>query len=123
MRLTFVSLGMIVYNELAKEIGAELDERGFVKTNAKGETNIENFYAVGDIQADTKKQIYTSWDMAVDSLDDINAKIRREFRAQRRVLRLRHLLHAARLGLWPPRNQPGKLVGTSFDWDCIMAAL
>ena len=29
-----------------------------------------------------KKQIYTSWDMAVDALDDIDNKIRRELRQQ-----------------------------------------
>ena len=80
--ISFVSLGMIIYNELAKALGAELDPRGFVKTNPKGETNIERLYAIGDLQADTKKQIYTSWDMAVDSLDDIDNKIRRELRSQ-----------------------------------------
>lgn len=80
--ISFVSLGMLVYNELATSLGAEVDGRGFVKTNAKGETNIENLYAIGDLQADTKKQIYTSWDMAVDALDDIDNKIRRNLRAQ-----------------------------------------
>lgn len=80
--IAFISLGMIVYNELAKELGAELDPRGFVVTNKKGESTIENLYAVGDLQADTKKQIYTAWDTAVDALDDINAKIRRNKREQ-----------------------------------------
>lgn len=78
---SFVSLGTIVYNELAKAIGAEIDGRGYVLTNEKGETNIENFYVAGDVRANKKKQIYTAWDMAVDSLDDINAKIRRKKRA------------------------------------------
>ncbi|MGB0454978.1 MAG: NAD(P)/FAD-dependent oxidoreductase [Bacteriovoracaceae bacterium] len=76
----FVSLGMLVYNELAKKLGAEVDERGFVITGPKGETNIQNLYAVGDVQAGKKKQIYTGWDSAVDALDDINGKIRREKR-------------------------------------------
>ncbi|WP_412470021.1 NAD(P)/FAD-dependent oxidoreductase [Oceanospirillum sp. RT-1-3] len=78
---SFVSLGTIVYNELAKAIGAEIDGRGYVLANDKGETNIENFYVAGDLRANRKKQIYTAWDMAVDSLDDINAKIRRKKRA------------------------------------------
>jgi len=77
---TFVSLGTIVYNELAKSIGAEVDGRGYVPTDSKGMTNIENFYVAGDIRAGFKKQIYTAWDMAVDSLDDINRKIRAEKR-------------------------------------------
>lgn len=80
--ISFISLGMIVYNELAKELGADLDKRGFVVTNKKGETSVQNLYAIGDLQADTKKQVYTAWDTAVDSLDDINAKIRRHKRKQ-----------------------------------------
>ena len=75
--ITFISLGMIVYNELAKELGAQVDERGFVMTNNKGESSVENLYVAGDLRAGVKKQIYTAWDTAVDSADDINAKIRR----------------------------------------------
>ncbi|EQC46953.1 NAD(P)/FAD-dependent oxidoreductase [Bacteriovorax sp. Seq25_V] len=77
---TFVSLGTIVYNELAKEIGAEIDNRGYVVTDSKGMTRVENFYVAGDIRAGFKKQIYTAWDMAVDTVDDINRKIRAERR-------------------------------------------
>lgn len=72
----FVSMGMIVYNELAVSLGAEVDKRGFVVTNAQGMTNVENLYVAGDLRAGFKKQIYTAWDMAVDSADDINRKIR-----------------------------------------------
>lgn len=75
--IAFVSLGMLVYNQLAKGLGAELDRRGFVVTNKKGESTVEGLYAVGDLQADIKKQIYTAWDSAVDALDDINGKIRK----------------------------------------------
>ena len=74
--ICFVALGMIVYHELAKMIGAELDERGFVKANPQGETNIENFYVAGDVKANTRKQIYTAWDHAVSAASDINQKIR-----------------------------------------------
>lgn len=81
-QISFVSLGMIIYNELAKNLGADLDKRGFVITNEKGESSVEGLYAIGDLQADTKKQIYTSWDMAVDALDNIDNKIRRIIRAQ-----------------------------------------
>ncbi len=75
-QFTFVSLGTIVYNELAKSVGAEVDKRGYVLTNDKGMTKVDNFYVAGDIRAGFKKQIYTAWDMAVDTLDDINRKIR-----------------------------------------------
>ncbi len=74
--MAFISLGMIVYNELAKQLGAKLDERGFVIGTKVGETSIENLYVCGDLKADTKKQIYTAWDNAVDAADHINKKIR-----------------------------------------------
>ncbi len=84
--ICFISLGMIVYNELAIAAGAEVDQRGFVLTNPKGETNIDGLYIAGDLRAGLKKQIYTAWDSAVDAADDINAKIRRENR--KKVLEL-----------------------------------
>ena len=76
----FIALGMIVYNELAKSLGAELDQRGFVVTDTKGKTNITGLYVAGDLRANAKKQIYTAWDHAVDSADDINILLRREKR-------------------------------------------
>ncbi|MBT7610032.1 MAG: NAD(P)/FAD-dependent oxidoreductase [Bacteriovoracaceae bacterium] len=79
---SFISLGMIVYNELAVGLGAEVDERGFVKTDSKGLTTVDNLYVAGDLRANTKKQIYTSWDTAVDSADTINSKARRERREE-----------------------------------------
>jgi thioredoxin reductase (NADPH) len=79
---SFVSLGMIVYNELAVGLGADVDERGFVKTDAKGLSSVENLYVAGDLRANTKKQIYTSWDTAVDSADAINSKTRRAKREE-----------------------------------------
>ncbi len=84
--ICFISLGMIVYNELAIAVGAEVDQRGFVLTNSKGETNVKGLYIAGDLRANLKKQIYTAWDSAVDAADDINAKIRRENR--KKVLEL-----------------------------------
>ena len=78
----FVALGMIIYNQLAKMLGAELDLRGFVKTDLKGKTSIEGLYVAGDLRSNTKKQIYTAWDTAVDSADEINAIIRRKKRAE-----------------------------------------
>ena len=79
--ICFISLGMIVYNQLAVDLGAEVDERGFVVTDGKGYSSVEGLYAVGDLQAGIKKQIYTAWDSAVDAADHINALLRS---AQRR---------------------------------------
>ncbi len=77
----FISLGMLVYNQLAVKMGVDVDERGFVLTNEKGESSVDNFYIAGDLKANTKKQIYTAWDSAVDAMDDINRKTRSHFRA------------------------------------------
>lgn len=73
---TFISLGMIVYNELAIQLGAELDARGFVLTNSQGETSVKGLFVAGDLRANAKKQVYTAWDHAVDSADKINALLR-----------------------------------------------
>ncbi len=83
VQMGFVSLGMIVYSDLAKTLGAELDERGFVKANATGLTSIEGFYVAGDVMAGVKKQIYTAWDTAVNAADAINQKLRAERRAKK----------------------------------------
>lgn len=76
----FISLGMIIYNELAKQLGANLDQRGFVICDNKGQSSVEGLYVAGDLRANTKKQIYTAWDTAVDAADDVNARIRRKKR-------------------------------------------
>ena len=76
----FVARGMIVYNELALMLKAHVDQRGFVLTDSKGKTSIEGLYVAGDLRANIKKQIYTAWDTAVDSADEINMLIRRKKR-------------------------------------------
>ena len=72
----FVCLGEIVYNELAKQVGADLDANEYVVTDDRGETSVANFYAVGDLVSGKKKQVYTAWDMAVDVIDKIDEKTR-----------------------------------------------
>jgi thioredoxin reductase (NADPH) len=74
--ISFVSLGMMVYNDLAIQLGADLDERGFVKADETGQTSVSGLYVAGDLKANTKKQIYTAWDTAVNSANAINSKIR-----------------------------------------------
>ena len=80
VEIAFPMLGQIAYNALAKQIGAELTDRGNVKTNEKGETNISGFYVAGDLREGKKYQIYTAWDTAVDSIDDMDLKLRKEYR-------------------------------------------
>ncbi len=74
--ISFVALGMIVYNELARQLQAQLDERGFVKADESGLSSIPGLYVAGDLKANTKKQIYTAWDQAVNAANSINMKLR-----------------------------------------------
>ena len=48
-----------------------------IVTDERGETSVGGFYAAGDLVHGKKKQVYTSWDMAVDAVDAIDARIRR----------------------------------------------
>jgi len=80
VEIAFPLLGQIAYNQLAKDLGAEITEKGNIKTNEKGETNISGFYVAGDLREGKKYQIYTAWDSAVDSIDDMDLKLRKEKR-------------------------------------------
>lgn len=80
-QIVFIALGMIVYNDLAKQLNANLDQRGFVLTDTKGKSSIDGLYIAGDLRANTKKQIYTAWDTAVDAADEINQLLRRRKRS------------------------------------------
>jgi len=45
----FISVGEIPNNELTKKLSIELNEKGYIKTNEKQETNIKGIYACGDV--------------------------------------------------------------------------
>jgi thioredoxin reductase (NADPH) len=80
VQVAFPMLGQIAYNEIAKNLGAEISEKGNVKTNEKGESSVSGFYVAGDLREGKKYQIYTAWDMAVDSVDDMDFKLRNSHR-------------------------------------------
>lgn len=72
----FVSLGIRPNNKLALELGAAVDSKGLVETNAQGESSVENLFIVGDLRANSMKQIYTAWQHAVDAIQAIDRRIR-----------------------------------------------
>ncbi len=76
-QIAFVSLGEMVYNELAVSLGCDVDEEGYVLCDDFGETNVPGVFVAGDLRAGKKKQIYTAWDTAVDSVDKIDSYVRR----------------------------------------------
>ena len=46
----FIYVGLTPRNELAKAIGCKTDERGFVLTNEKNETNVPGVFVAGDLR-------------------------------------------------------------------------
>jgi len=49
----FIEIGHLPLTKLAKDIGVELNEKGFIKINRKAETNVPGVYSAGDC-ADTE---------------------------------------------------------------------
>lgn len=57
----FVEVGHLPLNELAKQLGVAVDERGYIMVNRRQETNIPGVFAAGDITNATElKQFITS---------------------------------------------------------------
>jgi|GEM_PF-398358 len=72
----YVALGIRPNNQLALQLGATVENQGLVVTDSNGETNIPNLFVVGDLRANSMKQIYTAWQHAVESVQVINRRIR-----------------------------------------------
>jgi thioredoxin reductase (NADPH) len=53
----FVFVGLIPNTQFLASSGVELDERGFVKTNDKLETNIKGIFCAGDVRSGATEQI------------------------------------------------------------------
>lgn len=74
----FVLLGIRPNNMLAKQLNLELDDRGLVIADKDGETASRNVFVIGDLRANSMKQIYTAWQHAVDAMQVIDRRIRAE---------------------------------------------
>jgi thioredoxin reductase (NADPH) len=72
----YVMLGVRPNNQLALQLGAKVDARGLIITDANGETSVPNLFVAGDLRANSMKQIYTAWQHAVDCAQVINKRIR-----------------------------------------------
>lgn len=77
-QIAFVALGVRPNNKLALQLGANVDVAGLVVSDANGETSVANLFVVGDLRANSTKQVYTAWQHAVESLQLINQRIRQE---------------------------------------------
>ncbi len=57
----FIEIGHIPLNEIAEKAGVKLDAKGFIEVNREHATNVEGFFAAGDItNATSLKQFITS---------------------------------------------------------------
>jgi len=64
----FVAIGVIPNNKLAKELGCELEENGFVKVDRKQRTNIPYIYAAGDVTGGLQQIVVAGGEGAVSSM-------------------------------------------------------
>lgn len=55
----FIEIGSVPQNELAKQIGVSVNDKGQIIINRKSETNIEGVYAAGDVTDTDFKQAIT----------------------------------------------------------------
>jgi thioredoxin reductase (NADPH) len=74
--MAFVALGIRPNNQLALKLGAQVDARGLVICDANGESSVANLFVIGDLRANSMKQIYTAWQHAVESVQLINKRLR-----------------------------------------------
>lgn len=64
----FVSIGEIPQSQLAKQIGVELDEKGYIKIDRSGRTNIKRVYAAGDVTGGLRQIVTACAEGAIAAL-------------------------------------------------------
>jgi thioredoxin reductase (NADPH) len=64
----FIYVGLIPQNELAKELGVELTEKGYIKTDSQQRTSLERVYAAGDITGGKAQIIVAAGQGAIAAL-------------------------------------------------------
>lgn len=64
----FIAIGEIPDNKLAKEIGIELDEKGYIITDKHQRTNLSRVYACGDITGGVKQIVVGCGEGAIAAL-------------------------------------------------------
>ena len=64
----FVAIGDDPSNDLAKQLGVELDENGYIITDKSQSTNVSGVYAAGDITGGVKQWIVACGEGAVAAI-------------------------------------------------------
>jgi thioredoxin reductase (NADPH) len=69
----FISIGEIPQNELAKELGVKLDEKGYITTDEQQRTSVKGVYAAGDITGGLRQVITACAEGAIAALASTEA--------------------------------------------------
>lgn len=69
----FISIGEVPQNNLAKNLGVFLDERGFIKIDKQGKTNMKGVYAAGDITGGLRQVVTACAEGAIAALTSTEA--------------------------------------------------
>ncbi len=64
----FISIGEIPQNILAKKLGVNIDDKGFIKIDRQGRTNVKGVYAAGDITGGLRQVITAAAEGAIAAL-------------------------------------------------------
>ena len=64
----FVSIGEEPQNQLARQVGCELDDKGFVVTDKKMRTTVKRIYAAGDITGGLRQIVTACAEGAIAAL-------------------------------------------------------
>lgn len=64
----FIAIGEVPNNLLAKEIGVELEQHGYIITDKNQRTNLSNVYACGDITGGVKQIVVSCAEGAISAL-------------------------------------------------------
>jgi len=70
-----LALGRVVINQLVTSIGGQVDEDGRVIVNDRFETSIPGLFAVGDVAAEARVELYSAWDQGLEAADEINRRL------------------------------------------------
>jgi len=64
----FVYIGLFPRADLVKDIGVEIDEKGFIKVDSEKKTNIPGLFAAGDITGETAQSVVAAGSGCVAAL-------------------------------------------------------
>ncbi|MCK5562046.1 MAG: FAD-dependent oxidoreductase, partial [Thermoplasmata archaeon] len=67
----FVSIGENPKVELAKQIGVELQDNGYIKTDEQQRTNIKRVYAAGDVTGGVRQIVTAAAEGAIAALTSL----------------------------------------------------